>query len=150
MQKKMHTLLQLSEGKDITLDKLVKIKKYGNRRYYSSDEKKYVTIMDIQKLILKGIKVQITDAETEKEITSEILTQILLEQGRAAYFPVELLEQMIRTSEKSLNAIWAPMMAQQFKMMAQMGEVAIQSIKALISPLEKGPASKSGRSKSKN
>jgi polyhydroxyalkanoate synthesis repressor PhaR len=119
------------------MDKVVKIKKYGNRRFYSSEEKSYITMVDIQKLILKGTKVQILDAENDKDITSDILTQILLEQGRATHFPVELLEQLIRTSEKSLNTIWAPVMAQQFKMMTQMGEMALQGIKAIISPLEK-------------
>lgn len=119
------------------MDKVVKIKKYGNRRFYSSEEKKYITMVDIQKLILKGTKVQIIDAETDKDITSDILTQILLEQGRATHFPVELLEQLIRTSEKSLNTVWAPIMSQQFKMMTQMGEMALQGLKAMISPLEK-------------
>jgi polyhydroxyalkanoate synthesis repressor PhaR len=128
------------------MDKVVKIKKYGNRRFYSSDEKKYITIVDIQKLILKGVKVQIVDAESDKDITSDILTQILLEQGRATHFPVELLEQLIRTSEKSLNTVWAPVMSQQFKMMTQMGEMALQGIKAIISPLEKAAAGKSAPS----
>jgi len=134
------------------MDKVVKIKKYGNRRFYSSDEKKYITIVDIQKLILKGTKVQITDAENDNDITSDILTQILLEQGRATHFPVELLEQLIRTSEKSLNTIWAPVMSQQFKMMTQMGEMALQGFKAIISPLEKVSSAKTSttaRKKSK-
>lgn len=131
------------------MDKVVKIKKYGNRRFYSSDEKKYITIVDIQRLILKGSKVQIVDAETDKDITSDILTQILLEQGRATHFPVELLEQLIRTSEKSLNTVWAPVMSQQFKMMTQMGEMALQGIKAIISPLEKAAAAKSAPSNRK-
>lgn len=125
------------------MDKVVKIKKYGNRRFYSSAEKKYITMVDIQKLILKGTKVQIVDAETDKEITSDILTQILLEQGRAAHFPVELLEQLIRTSEKNLTAVWGPVMSQQFKLMTQMGEMALQSFKAMISPLDKTPVAKS-------
>lgn len=125
------------------MDKVVKIKKYGNRRFYSSDEKKYITIVDIQKLILKGTKVQIIDAKDENDITSDILTQILLEQGRATHFPVELLEQLIRTSEKSLNTIWAPVMSQQFKMMTQVGELAMQGFKAFISPLDKASLPKS-------
>lgn len=125
------------------MDKVVKIKKYGNRRFYSSDEKKYITIVDIQKLILKGTKVQIIDAKDENDITSDILTQILLEQGRATHFPVELLEQLIRTSEKSLNTIWAPVMSQQFKMMTQVGELAMQGFKAFISPLDKPSLAKS-------
>ena len=131
------------------MDKVVKIKKYGNRRFYSSDEKKYITIVDIQRLILKGTKVQIVDAETDKDITSDILTQILLEQGRATHFPVELLEQLIRTSEKSLNTVWAPVMSQQFKMMTQMGEMALQGIKAIISPLEKAATTKTAPSSRK-
>lgn len=134
------------------MDKVVKIKKYGNRRFYSSEEKKYITIVEIQKMVLKGGKVQIIDAETEQDITSDILTQILLEQGRATHFPVELLEQLIRTSEKSLNTVWAPVMAQQFKVMTQVGELALQGLKAFISPLDKSASQKAptaSRKKSK-
>jgi polyhydroxyalkanoate synthesis repressor PhaR len=105
------------------------IKKYGNRRFYSSKEKSYVTLSEIKTWVQKGHHIQVADAETNKDITSEILTQILLEQGRASHFPAELLEQMIRMNEKALNNIWAPIIEQNLKMMAQMGEVALSGIR---------------------
>lgn len=105
------------------------IKKYGNRRFYSSTEKTYITMAEIKSWVQKGHRVQVVDAETEKDITSEILTQILLDQGRASHFPVELLEQMIRMNEKTLKEIWTPVIEQNLKLMAQMGEMALSSFK---------------------
>lgn len=120
--------LQKERVKTLAMEN-IQIKKYGNRRFYSSKEKTYVTLTDIKKWVQKGYRIQVLDAETEKDITSEILTQILLEQGRASHFPVELLEQMIRVNEKTLKTIWTPVIEQNLKLMAQMGEVALSSLK---------------------
>ncbi|MEN0060196.1 MAG: polyhydroxyalkanoate synthesis regulator DNA-binding domain-containing protein [Bdellovibrio sp.] len=124
---------------------IINIKKYGNRRFYSSKEKAYVTLQDITTLIQKGQRVQITSAETDEDITSEVLTQILLEQGRASRFPVELLEQMIRLNEKSFQAVWTPLWEQNVRLMEQMGEVALTGLKFLTSPL----SAKRGQKKEK-
>lgn len=113
----------------------ISIKKYGNRRFYSSKEKTYITIAEIKTWVQKGHRIQVTDAETDLDITSEILTQILLEQGRASHFPVEILEQMIRMNEKTLTNIWAPLLEQNLKMMSQMGEVALSGFKMLAQAL---------------
>jgi len=124
----------------------IQIKKYGNRRFYSSKEKTYVTLSEIKSWVQKGHRIQVTDAENNADITSEILTQILLEQGRASHLPVEILEQMIRMNEKTLTQIWAPLFEQNLKVMSQMGEVAISGFKMLTQALPKAKAS----SKSKN
>ncbi len=113
----------------------ISIKKYGNRRFYSSKEKTYVTIAEIKTWVQKGHRIQVTDANTEQDITSEILTQILLEQGRASHLPVEILEQMIRMNEKTLTKIWAPLLEQNLRMMSQMGEVALSGFKMLAQAL---------------
>ncbi len=113
----------------------ISIKKYGNRRFYSSKEKTYVTIAEIKTWVQKGHRIQVTDADTELDITSEILTQILLEQGRASHLPVEILEQMIRMNEKTLTKIWAPLLEQNLRMMSQMGEVALSGFKMLAQAL---------------
>ena len=125
---------------------VVHIKKYGNRRFYSSLEKNYITLVEIKNLVQRGHRIQVVDAETENDITSEILTQILLEQGRASHFPVELLEQMIRVNEKTLKTLWAPVVEQNLKLMMQMGDVAFSSLKLLTNSL---PGSLKKKSKGK-
>lgn len=119
------------------MEEIIKIKKYGNRRYYSSADKSYITLSEIEKWIQKGCKIQVTDADSEADITAEVLTQILLDQGRAQHFPVELLENMIRMNEKTLNNFWTPLMEQNIKLMSQMGEFALNNIKTLVNPFTK-------------
>ena len=43
---------------------IIKIKKYGNRRFYSSADKSYITILDIEAWIKKGHKIQIQISST--------------------------------------------------------------------------------------
>lgn len=116
---------------------IIKIKKYGNRRFYSSADKSYITILDIDAWIKKGHKIQVIDADTDADITAEVLTQILLDQGRAQHFPVELLEGMIRMNEKSLESFWTPLMQQNMKLISQMSEMAINNMKAFVRPFSK-------------
>jgi len=119
------------------MEDVIKIKKYGNRRFYSSEDKSYITLTEIEAWIQKGRKIQVTDAQSGGDITAEVLTQILLEQGRAQHFPVELLETMIRMNEKSLSSFWTPLLEQNLKFMSQMGELTLSNMKALISPFTK-------------
>lgn len=119
------------------MEDVIKIKKYGNRRFYSSEDKSYITLAEIEAWIQKGRKIQVTDAQSGGDITAEVLTQILLEQGRAQHFPVELLETMIRMNEKSLSSFWTPLLEQNLKFMSQMGELTLSNMKALISPFTK-------------
>ena len=79
-----------------------------------------MTLKDIEKFIIKGLKVQIFDVETDKDITSEILTQILLEKGGFAFFPIEILEHLIKMNDTALNSQWGQFMGQSFKLFLQM------------------------------
>ncbi len=73
-------------------------KKYANRRLYSMSESKYVTLDDMSEAICKGHDVKVIDAKTEEDVTSLILTQIILEQtkNKNTLLPVPLLHFMIR------------------------------------------------------
>lgn len=93
------------------------VKKYENRRLYSSTEKRYVTLTEIASWVVAGKKVQVIDVTNENDITAEVLTQILLENGRAKHLPVELLENMIRFNEFALKNFWSPILDQSMEMM---------------------------------
>jgi polyhydroxyalkanoate synthesis repressor PhaR len=105
---------QREGGSDQT--EVIHIKKYGNRRLYSSAETRFVTLAELASAVRSGKRVQVTDAETDEDITSEVLTQILLENGRAQHFPVEMLEQMIRLNEQALSNFWSNYVDQSMKM----------------------------------
>ncbi|MFN3696763.1 MAG: polyhydroxyalkanoate synthesis regulator DNA-binding domain-containing protein [Pseudobdellovibrio sp.] len=97
----------------------IQIKKYENRRLYSSSEKRYVTLAEISKWIIDGRQVQVIDVTNDKDITSEILTQILLEQGRAQHLPVDMLMTMIRLNESAVKNIWNPMLEHSVELMTK-------------------------------
>ena len=56
------------------------IKKYANRRLYDTQISQYITLDDLKKLIVSGIAVQIIDANSKKDISREVLLQLVSEQ----------------------------------------------------------------------
>ena len=61
-------------------DDLRVIKKYPNRRLYDTAISQYVTLEEIRDLIGEGVKFQVVDAKSKKDITRSILLQIIVEQ----------------------------------------------------------------------
>ena len=76
---------------------MVEIKKYSNRRLYNTETSSYITQEDIVSLIKDGKQFKIKDVETKKDITSSILTQIILERETSGtnLIPEEFLKQII-------------------------------------------------------
>lgn len=108
------------------------IKKYENRRLYCANEKKYITLDDIENYVKKSKKIKVLEVNTDNDITSEILIQILLEQGKASHLPVELLEMMIKMNDVWLAKMWAPYIQSSFKMFSQMSAMTMTTIKPFI------------------
>lgn len=74
-------------------------KKYPNRRLYDIEQSKYVTVEDIRKVILKGESIAVVDSKTEKDLTRNVLMQIISEQEGEGHEPIltnRVLEQLIR------------------------------------------------------
>ena len=85
----------------------VKIKKYSNRRLYNTDTSSYITQEDIVELIKKKINFKINDVDSEKNITSSILLQILLERqtnGTSNLIPEDFLKQIILLNENNQSS----------------------------------------------
>ena len=76
---------------------MIEIKKYSNRRLYNTETSSYITQEDIVALIKQGKQFKIKDVETKKDITSSILTQIVLERETTGtnLIPEEFLKQII-------------------------------------------------------
>ena len=76
------------------------IKKYPNRRLYDTVRSCYITVEDVQSLVLKGVEFKVIDAQTEQDITRSILIQIITEHesGKKATFTTEMLAHLIRLS----------------------------------------------------
>jgi polyhydroxyalkanoate synthesis repressor PhaR len=76
---------------------MLEIKKYSNRRLYNTETSSYITQEDIVSLIKQGKSFKIRDVETKKDITSSILTQIVLDRETTGtnLIPEEFLKQII-------------------------------------------------------
>jgi len=79
------------------------IKKYGNRRLYDTGDSRYITLEELAVKIRSGLDVRVTDAQTNEDLTSGTLAQIILESGSAArLLPAALLTQLVRLDDDAL------------------------------------------------
>ena len=92
-------------------------KKYGNRRLYDTVKSSYVNLDDITRTIREGRQVQVVDAKTKEDVTSFILTQIILEESRKRNFllPLPLLHLIIQYGENILNEFFQKYLEQVLK-----------------------------------
>ncbi len=83
----------------------LEIRKYQNRRYYDSTRSRHLSLQQIHKLIIEGYNIRVLDAKTNEEITSKVLTQILLEYEpvKLDMFSNELLTRAIRVNDRLLK-----------------------------------------------
>src|SRR6516162_6336744 len=83
----------------------LEIRKYQNRRYYDSTQSRHLTLEQIHRLIIEGYNIRVSDAKTDEDITSRVLTQILLEYEpvNLDVFSTELLTRAIRVNDRLLK-----------------------------------------------
>lgn len=87
------------------------IKRYSNRKLYDTVDKQYVTLEHIAELIKAGRRVQVIDLSSDEDITNQMLTQVILEQGKKGTeaIPSSVLHNVIRWGgsviDKSLDQI---------------------------------------------
>ena len=60
------------------------IKRYPNRKLYDTAAKQYVSLDGIAAMIRRGDEVQVVDHATGEDLTTLTLTQIIVEQEKAA------------------------------------------------------------------
>jgi len=88
-----------AEGTDVRL-----IKKYPNRKFYDTQDKRYVSLKGIASLVREGEDIHVVDNETGDDITGLVLSQILREQERqGSFLPQVLLSALIRRGAGGLN-----------------------------------------------
>lgn len=74
------------------------IKKYPNRRIYDTHDSKYIAIVDVRKMVVEGIGFKVIDTQTKKDITRNILLQIIVDQesDKDPLFSTDNLQNFIR------------------------------------------------------
>ncbi len=79
----------------------VHLKKYSNRRLYDAEQSAFVTLSQVAEMIREGRLVEVLDVETKEDVTSYILTQIILDEVKkgTTLLPLSLLYMIIRYGE---------------------------------------------------
>jgi len=83
----------------------ISIKRYPNRRLYDRHARRYVTLQDIEDLILQGKTIEVRDSKTGEDLTRVILTQLLIVRHpeKMEMFPVSMLHGILRANELGLD-----------------------------------------------
>lgn len=88
-----------------TASEVVSIKRYPNRRLYDRQARRYITLQDLEALVLAGKKIEVRDSKTGEDLTRAILTQILLERHpeKMEMFPVAMLHGILQANDMVLE-----------------------------------------------
>ncbi len=83
------------------------IKKYPNRRLYDTVESRYITLADVQRLVMEKIDFVVVDKKTNVEITRSILLQVISEQEHQVepILSQEFMTHLIRSYGSNLQPV---------------------------------------------
>lgn len=80
------------------------IKRYSNRKLYDTNESRYVTLEQLNRLIVTGESIRVVDKESDKDLTVQTLTQVLFEsQKDQPSLTVQELEVTIRRAAEHVR-----------------------------------------------
>ncbi len=98
-------------------DNILLLKKYNNRRLYDTEKSIYVTLDYVTDIVKKGRKILVKDAKTGEDVTSAILTQIVIEEARKKKYllPPPLLYLIIQYGENVLTDFFEKYLEQTIK-----------------------------------
>src|SRR5437016_647856 len=78
------------------------IKRYPNRKLYDTHERSFTSLRGLERMVRKGVDVQVLDNATGEDITDDTLAQVLRSGHRT---DADLLSAVIRTPGKIAQAI---------------------------------------------
>jgi polyhydroxyalkanoate synthesis repressor PhaR len=110
------------------------IKKYPNRRLYDTDRSRYITVADVRDLVVKSVDFKIIDANTNEDITHNILLQIILEQenqGESIFTP-EILSKLIRFYDDSMQEIFTRYLDQSLNIFLKQQSVLQKQVQDML------------------
>ena len=95
------------------------IKKYKNRRLYDTETSQYITVEQLQRYVVDGVKFKVEDSLTGNDLTNAILLQIIveMESGATQFLSPEILRQIICLANHPMHASLKIMMEQMFQAM---------------------------------
>jgi polyhydroxyalkanoate synthesis repressor PhaR len=83
------------------------IKRYPNRKLYDTAAKRYIALDGIRELIRQGDEVQIVDNVTGEDLTTVILSQVILgnEKRKSGFLPHTLLSSLIQSGGSAIGNV---------------------------------------------
>lgn len=86
------------------------IKRYPNRKLYDTKESKYVTLEEIAKLLLEEGNIKVVDSKSGEDLTSIILTQVLLEREKKGrkLIPLDYIRTILQSGHAFFEKIATP------------------------------------------
>jgi polyhydroxyalkanoate synthesis repressor PhaR len=110
------------------------IKKYPNRRLYDTEESRYITLVDVQRLVREGTDIKVVDTQSGEDITRGILIQIITEQeaGGNPLFTTDMLTRFIRFYDESLQDAFSSFLDQTLKLYADQQQQMQSQIEQLL------------------
>ncbi len=91
------------------------LKKYPNRRIYDTETSQFVTLADIQQLVVDREPFKVVHSKTEKDLTRSVLMQIITEmesEGHESLLTNRVLEELIRFFGDKMVAVMSPHLEQ--------------------------------------
>ena len=85
--------------------KVLRIRKYPNRRYYDSTRSRHLTLAEIYAAVREEYEIEVTDSKTGDDITAKVLAQMIIELDppKLDVFPVRLLHRLLRANEQLVS-----------------------------------------------
>ena len=116
------------------MSELRMIKKYPNRRLYDTELSKYVTLSHVRELLLEGTDIKVVDADSEEDITRQILMQIITEQesGESPLFSTRLLSQFIRIYRGAVPEVFGSFMEKNLDLYAKQQALYQKQVQNLL------------------
>ena len=110
------------------------IKKCPNRRLYDTVESRYITLADIRRLVVERVDFVVIDKKTQKDITRNILLQVIAEQEHDGE-PVmsrDFLSQLIRSYGGAMHGVLGSYLEQSVKIFATQQREIRERFKSVV------------------
>ncbi len=80
------------------------IKRYDSRKLYDTEESCYVSMDEIRQWVRAGQNIRVVDNSSGNDVTSQVLTQIILDRGKqGSALSSELLHELVRAGRGALK-----------------------------------------------
>lgn len=114
------------------------IKKYPNRRLYDTHVSSYVTVNELRQLVMENTEFRVIDAKTGRDITHDILLQIITEQehSRQPIFSNRFLSQLIRLYGNSTQMLFADFLQSSMTLFLQQQKQIQDRLNATTDPFQ--------------